>query len=326
MSLCPRGKAFRLYADIYSDRSDGIQVIMENKKIKTFEIIMLLTFFIGTIIFIGVLMYFSKPQEMQSNTIISVEQMLAKISSEDAEVNREDVDYIADVKTVLSNPKDYINRLVSWQGKIIDVSDQNYKGASIKFLKILTDDSSEFIAGIKSSENFNANDVILVKGIIKGIYAYKDNGGSQTDVPVLKCLEFEIKKIKPAQKPTEVKSPSAENITPTPEEFKMQTPAYKYTPLPSVTSSTAQPKKEIAKPKPSPTVEAKKTPKVAPSYEYQYSSIMKLDEKYLKIAESYDQAKNKQKALRYYKKYLEVAPSGPQAEAAKNKVKELESK
>lgn len=298
------------------------------KKLGLFEIIMLLTFFIGTIIFIGVLIYFSKPQEMQSYTITSLEQMLAKISSEDAEVNKEDVDYIADVKTVLSNPKDYINKLVSWQGKIIDFSDQNYKGASIKFLKILTDDSSEFIAGIKSSDNFKANDVISVKGIIKGIYAYKDTAGGETIMPVLKCLEFEIKKIKPAQKPTEVKSPSAENITPNPEEFKMQTPAYKYTPLPSITSNSAPPKKEIAKPKPSPSpkVEAKKTPKTAPSYEYQYSNIMKLDEKYLKIAESYDQAKNKQKALRYYKKYLEVAPNGPQAEAAKNKVKELEGK
>lgn len=297
---------------------------MENKKIKTFEIIMLLTFFIGTIIFIGVLMYFSKPQDMQSYTITSLEQMLAKISSEDAKVNKEDIDYIADVKTVLSNPKDYINRLVSWQGKIIDVSDQNYKGASIKFLKILTDDSSEFIAGIKSSDSFKANDVILVKGIIKGTYTHKDTGGGQTDMPVLKCLE--IKKIKPAQKPTEVKSLNAENITPTPEEFKMQTPAYKYTPVPHLTLNPAPPKKEIAKPKPSPKIEAKKTPKVAPSYEYQYSSIMKLDEKYLKIAESYDQAKNKQKALRYYKKYLEIAPNGPQAEAAKSKVKELEGK
>lgn len=294
---------------------------MQNRKLKTTDLVMLLVFFVGVIVFVGVLMYFSKPQDMENYKISSVDDMLVRINTDDTGVNKDDIDFILDVKTVIDLPKDYMNKVVSWQGKIKDVSEQNYKGTPVKFLKILTDDSSEFVAGIKSGEKFKGNDVILVKGIIKGVYPYNDAQGQSKDLPVLKCLEFEIKKGVPAPKPTVVKSPEE---TPKPEEFNMQTPTSRYTLLPPP-ADVPKPKPAISK-TPEVKTDVKAKPKVAPSYEYQFNKITQLDEKYFTIAESYNVAKNKNKALIYYKKYLEVAPNGSQAEAAKSKIKELEGK
>lgn len=297
---------------------------MQNRKLKTTDLIMLLIFFVGVIVFVGVLMYFSKPQDMETYKISSVDDMLIRINADDAGINKDDIDFILDVKTVLDSPKDYMNKVVSWQGKIKDVSGQNYKGAPVKFLKILTDDSSEFVAGFKSGENFKTNDVILVKGIIKGVYPYSDAEGNSKDFPVLKGLEFEIKKSAPAPKPAALKSLEVEKSALKPEEFNMQTPTTRYTLAP------APAEKPKPKPAPSKTPEVKPsvkaTPKAAPSYEYKFTKITQLDEKYFTIAESYAGAKNKKKALIYYKKYLQVAPNGSQAEAAKNKIKELEGK
>jgi|GEM_PF-5995506 len=298
---------------------------MENKKLKTSDLIMLLVFFVGVIVFVGVLMYFSKPQDMETYKISSVDDMLVRINTDDAVINKDDMDFILDVKTVLDSPKDHINKVVSWQGKIKDVSEQNYKGMPVKFLKILTDDSSEFVAGFKSGENFKANDVILVKGIIKGVYPYSDAEGNSKDFPVLKGLEFEIKKSTAAPKPTVVKSPEAEKEAPKPEEFNMQTPATRYTFVPQPPAEKPKPKPIVSK-TPGVKPPAKATPKAAPSYEYKFTKITQLDEKYFTIAESYAAAKNKNKALIYYKKYLQVAPNGSQAEAAKSKIKELEGK
>lgn len=283
---------------------------MENKKIRTLDLIVIVLFFAGTIIFVSLLLYFSKPHLAQNYKISSVDDMLVKINAEDVGINNEDVDYISDIKSFFETPSEHINKIVSWNGRITDIAEQVYKNKKFKFLKILTDDSSQFIGAVKAEKKLKINDIITVKGVIKGIYSYKDSSGEVKNLPVLKVIELEIKKAQKSQQ-SKTKQTKKENTVTTPEVF--YTPRLFESP--------------IIKPVPAKTpVEIKKTPQTAPSYEYKYSTITNLDEKYLKIAESYEAAQNKQKALQYYKKYLQVAPSGEKSESIKNKVNQLEGK
>lgn len=299
---------------------------MNKGKIRTFEAVLIFVFFIGTIVFIGSLMYFSKKTAVTDSgyAVSSVGRLLEKLSL--PVTNNEDIQYTLSISEVAGNPPRYIDKTVIWQGKVVETGENDYKGGKIRVFKISSPEAVEFFAGAKSETAyaaFSAGDTVSVKGIIRAIYS-----ADGENFVVLQYLTLE------AVAPKEAASPGPTPSTPpsaTPEPANSrEEPLVIPEPVPSQTYIAPPPPQAKETPKKTSTPAAKQPakvgPKPAPSFEYKYSDITALDQKYLKIAESYDNAKNKKKALRYYKKYLEVAPQGAQSEAVKNKVKELEGK
>jgi hypothetical protein len=78
-------------------------------------------------------------------------------------------------------------------------------------------------------------------------------------------------------------------------------------------------------PTPSPTFVQRKRIPTAFEIIKQNDQIIELDEKYYQIAVESDRYGYKNQAIKYYKKYLFVAPTGPHAEEVRSRLSQLES-
>lgn len=297
------------------------------KKTVSVEKILLIIFFIATFLFAVSLIFFSK-RAAADYKITSVDELLRKVSSENFQ-NAAEVDYTLSAQNVLDDPQKHIDKTVSWQGEVTNIAEQKYAGVSLKLFKIMSADGVEFIASAEGQATYKTGDILRVKGVFKGVYMYKDGAENGMKLLVLKGVEFEVnKKVSPSKDKKE--KDKSEKVKPAPAEEKKTTkisPAPVSAPKPSYAEKQIQwnypPQKAAPKPKNTPKQEIK-TVKIDPRYEYKYSGITQLDQKYLKIAESYEKDNKNENALMYYKKYLEVAPQARNAEDIKVKIKQLE--